>query len=90
MTPHLSIVEALALSSLVILNNREAVEPLIKLLVGMTDPRGDPLRVAVREAVLDSLYSKTEDARFHRRCFTGEHQDEKVIQANFSASSVSG
>lgn len=89
MNPQLSATRALELTSLVIDNDLTRVEPMIELLAGMTDARGDPLKVAIREIVLDSLYCKTADARHHRRLFTGEEPVGEVIQANFSAASVS-
>jgi hypothetical protein len=62
MTSHLNIAEAQALSSL-LTQDPANVEPLIRLIVGMTEPDGDPKRMAVRTELLKSLYDKTKHSR---------------------------
>lgn len=75
------------LSSLVVGNDEARAEPLIHLIAGMTDARGDPQRDAVRTEVLRHLYAQTEDFRHHfRNYLEAATPAEGVIQTSTSAS----
>ena len=66
--------------------NEDIIDPLIELLLGMTDSEGDAARLAIRTAVLKTLYCQTEDFRMHFREYIGESLEAPVIHSTASAS----
>lgn len=66
--------------------SEEIIDPMIELLLGMTDSEGDAARLAIRTAVLKTLYCQTEDFRQHFREYIGESLEAPIIQSNASAS----
>lgn len=79
--------EALELTSRIIRDDEALVEPLMKLLAGIYDARGDPnTQAAIRREVLCSLYSRTDDCKQHLQHFLGDERDDGVIPATSSAS----
>lgn len=68
----ISITRAVELSSRMVRNNEENADPMIELILGLTDDKGDAMQSAIRAAVLQSLYCQTEDFRMHFRAYIGE------------------
>lgn len=66
--------------------NEDIIDPLIELFLGMTDSEGDAARLAIRTAVLKTLYCQTEDFRIHFREYIGETLEPPVIQSNAAVS----
>lgn len=76
---------ALELTSTIIRDYQGAVEFVLPLLAGITDPRGDPRIAALRNVVLKRFYCETEDCNTHFNEFIGDGQDE-VTQTSSSTS----
>lgn len=66
--------------------NEDIIEPLIELLLGMTDSEGDAARLAIRTAVLKTLYLQTEDFRTHFREYIGESLEATASQSSAAIS----
>lgn len=77
---------ALVLTSRIMQNDDTIAEPLLELLAGMTNPRGDPLADSIRIEVLKAVYSKTEDFRTNFRNYIGEHESEQLTQTSAATS----
>ncbi len=74
----------LELASMIIQDYQGAVEPILKLLAGITDPRGDPRIAALRKEVLRRFYCASEDCEGHFRNFIGDADE--VSQTSSSTS----
>ncbi len=77
---------ALQLTEKIVRDNDTIAEPLIELLAGITNPRGDPLLDSLITEVLKNLYTRTEDFRTNFRNYLAEHQSEQLTQTSAATS----
>jgi hypothetical protein len=75
----------LELADGIIRDHQGAIEPVLKILAGITDSRGDPRIAALRKTILKRFYCYTEDCDSHFNEFIGDGQDE-VTQTSSSTS----
>ena len=78
--------QALALASRIMQNDDSIAEPLLELLTGITNPRGDPKADSVRIEVLKAVYSRTEDFRTNFRKYIGDYEPEQLTQTSAATS----
>lgn len=89
--PSISLAKAVKLSSRITRDDDAIAEPLIELILGLTDSDGDAARLAIRTAVLKNLYSQTDDFNLHFHQYIGESlndaaaMDPTVIQSSSSS-----
>jgi hypothetical protein len=77
---------ALQLTNRVLRDDDTIAEPLLELLVGVTNPRGDPVVDSLRTEVLKNLYTRTDHFRSNFRSYLAKHENQQVTQTSAATS----
>lgn len=78
----------LELADGIIREHQGAIVPVLKILAGITDSRGDPRIAALRKVILKKFYCETEDCKSHFEEFIAdEDEDEDEVSQPSSLAS---